>query len=75
MNSCGVCGREMKPLFSSYFCPNDCDKSDGIPAHKEDETTQPHAKAQCPKCGSHDVKPFAYFYARAMHCIDCGAVW
>ncbi len=25
---CEICGSDMKPLFTSYYCPNDCDKED-----------------------------------------------
>lgn len=28
---CEHCGREMRPLFSSMFCPNDCDRMDDTP--------------------------------------------
>lgn len=26
MSFCGKCGAAMKPLFTSEFCPNDCDR-------------------------------------------------
>lgn len=28
MNICAVCGSDMAPLFSSLYCPNDCDKNE-----------------------------------------------
>ena len=27
MNTCNICGNKLLLLFSSYYCPNDCDKS------------------------------------------------
>lgn len=26
MNTCNICGKQLQFLFTSWFCPNDCDK-------------------------------------------------
>lgn len=34
MNKCNKCNTEMKLLFSSFYCPNDCDRISSAPQNK-----------------------------------------
>lgn len=36
---CPTCNTPLKPLFQTFFCPNDCDRPGGGPKRKEEETT------------------------------------
>lgn len=68
---CPDCGREMKALARSIYCPNDCDRA---PEFIDFEITQPSNIACCPKCKSTDIESFFILFYN-MHCIDCGACW
>ncbi len=66
---CDDCGREMKPLSQSFYCPNDCDRK---PQHVDPEKTEKIAVSMCPKCSSPDVIPQGGFMGYMYHkCIDC----
>lgn len=71
---CTQCGKEKKPLLSTLYCPNDCDR---IPENidPEDEITARIVMLQCPSCNSFDVKPYDNWLMPSSHCIDCGKVF
>ncbi len=67
---CDHCHSEMTLLFTSYVCPQDCDR---IPKAIAFEKTQPYlAFSECPHCKSSDV---ADFNSGTQHCWDCGKIW
>lgn len=86
---CSVCGGQMRHLWTSWFCPQNCDKKKRVvipPApQKEEEDPECHAMAPssppCPQCKSLDTDPFAPVsgyggvWPYTTHCWDCGSAW
>lgn len=70
---CPDCGREMKPLSQSFYCPNDCDrKPKEIEA--KDEITTP-IRLRCPKCNGPDVVRHNLLFWYGWKCVDCKHTW
>jgi NMD protein affecting ribosome stability and mRNA decay len=67
--SCPTCGQEMKPLANTLFCPNDCDRSDGVPLEIDREITT--EIRICTHCGSPDYVEQSYFGWKYYKCLDC----
>ena len=65
--NCTRCGSPLRPLFTSTFCPNGCDKIPPGPS--------------CPGCGSTETEPFKtdgfglWLERACYHCWPCGHVW
>ena len=67
---CTHCGRQMKPLAQTLYCPNDCDRIPQLDFSFVD--TQPITRLQCPHCASFDVANAKNpWYAKVMICQDC----
>ena len=72
--NCTTCGSEMMPLFTSEFCPNDCDKpksavnlvltgdnveeDDWVERLFDDIWDDDKTADYCAACGSSDIEPF-----------------
>lgn len=70
---CPDCGREMKPLAQSWFCPNDCDRK---PQEIKEEITQKIATSlECPSCKSPDVVRHNMYFWYGWKCVDCKHTW
>ncbi len=66
---CPDCGREMKPLSQTFFCPNDCDR---IPALVLTEITERiNTSTDCPKCKSVDTVAVTTWGWCGYKCLDC----
>lgn len=77
VTKCPSCGRTMRPLFTGYYCPGDCDRKKASTVDDDWsnfwEAPTPQAQASvCPKCYSHNTAPFM---SKNQHCWDCGHVW
>jgi len=67
----------MKPLFTSYFCPRDCDRG-GPTLELAPVTALAEPTRRCPFCNSADTARYHmnfYTYYPYFHCIDCGRVF
>lgn len=73
MSYCPQCGREMQALLTTLFCPNECDRREGV---------------ACPKCLSLNTEAFdiggildclapddVIRDSVTYHCWPCGEVW
>lgn len=59
---CEDCGREMKPLLTSLYCPNDCDR----------EKSTPKIGSSCPHSESWSVGGVG---GTREFCMNCGKAW